>query len=377
MAKDTEDSKTVPIYDHNGKVLGFTTPEKAAGKKGERMEDVFGGSPTAQDPTKIGLDFGFPEGTEDDLGFIGEDGRATYNPGWSFGAGGDPDNESNMYWYGDGPRPSDTARDAWAKAHLANAGKGLVPGSEGNLGLGSPYTKPAPEIDDPYGVGGGGGGGGPGGPGGGGGGGQPPAYEEMDKWHGKNKQRDTSWNWDAFSPKGEGDSGWGGFDEDYGAFERYQPGQDSPWGMPDVEGGNKNFYQQQFANMLRDEQGFRSRQKASQKAANRAALSPKEAPSMDDVWDWANLEEGVWYDKTDTGGGSGVPSSQQWMQTRPWEKGATNESILRQFMDMPQFEKHADATSKYLESQKGGGDEWGSWNPNFGNPTRSYRGRLS
>jgi hypothetical protein len=102
---------------------------------------------------------------------------------------------------------------------------------------------------------------------------------------------DTSWNWDAFAPKREGDGAWGGYDTDYQAFERYQPGMDSPWGMPDVQGGNEAFYQQQFVNLLRDEQGFRNRQRESQRLYQEALDNPLEAPPID--WSWAYGGKGL------------------------------------------------------------------------------------
>jgi len=87
-------------------------------------------------------------------------------------------------------------------------------------------------------------------------------------WRGQGSR--PNWNWDFFQPKSPGAGEWGGYDQDYGVFSRYQPGQESPWGMPDIEGGNKEFYQQQFNNLLRDEQGFRNQQRA---AALRGVVS--------------------------------------------------------------------------------------------------------
>jgi hypothetical protein len=96
---------------------------------------------------------------------------------------------------------------------------------------------------------------------------------------------DTSWNWDYFREKAPGDRQWGGYDTDYQAFERYQPGMESPWGMPNIKGGNTDFYQQQFVNALRDEQGFRNRQRQAQERA--ANYTPAEAPTTDEMWSWA------------------------------------------------------------------------------------------
>jgi hypothetical protein len=103
-------------------------------------------------------------------------------------------------------------------------------------------------------------------------------------------QADTSWNWDAFSPQ-NGSGEWGGYDEDYQAFERYQPGMDSPWGMPNVEGGNEDFYQQQFVNLLRDEQGYQSRERQAQAERQDAFENPYAAAPTD--WSWANGGQGL------------------------------------------------------------------------------------
>jgi hypothetical protein len=120
---------------------------------------------------------------------------------------------------------------------------------------------------------------------------QPPRGARIRPWHGTLGQKDTSWDWDAFAPKTRGDNSWGGYDQDYQAFERYQPGMDSPWGMPNVEGGNEEFYQQQFANQLRDEQGYQSRERAAQDRYQDALNNPFEAGPTD--WSWANSGDGL------------------------------------------------------------------------------------
>lgn len=101
-------------------------------------------------------------------------------------------------------------------------------------------------------------------------------------WEGQGK--DQSWKWDYFQPKSVGAGEWGGYDQDYQAFERYQPGMDSPWGMPDIEGGNRDFYQQQFVNQLRDEQGYQNRERAAQMRRQEALESPAGNPNYADMW---------------------------------------------------------------------------------------------
>lgn len=112
----------------------------------------------------------------------------------------------------------------------------------------------------------------------------PPVGGDVVPWEPELSASSPSWSWDYFKPKEAGDGAWGGYDADYGVFERYQPGQDSPWGMPDVEGGNEEFYQQQFNNLLRDEQDYRTRQRASQLRADENAQQEPASIDFDDMW---------------------------------------------------------------------------------------------
>lgn len=90
------------------------------------------------------------------------------------------------------------------------------------------------------------------------------------------------WNWDDFQPGAPSLEGGGGYDPNDYAFDRYVPGQQSPWGIPEAEGGNKDFYRNQFVNLLRDEQNFRERQREAD--AIRQGADPLEPSSMD--WSW-------------------------------------------------------------------------------------------
>jgi hypothetical protein len=139
-------------------------------------------------------------------------------------------------------------------------------------------------------------------------------------WTGTGEQADTSWNWDAFAPKSPGDGAWGGYDQDYQAFERYQPGMDSPWGMPDVMGGNESFYQQQFVNQLRDEQGFQNRERSAQMRRQEAAENPYEAAPID--WSWANNGQGLPTVET-AGGTADNPTMSQYGLRDPFVAGET------------------------------------------------------
>jgi len=68
------------------------------------------------------------------------------------------------------------------------------------------------------------------------------------------------WNWEDFQMGAPSLDGGGGYDPNDYAFDRYVPGQESPWGIPEAEGGNKDFYRNQFVNLLRDEQNFQKKQ---------------------------------------------------------------------------------------------------------------------
>lgn len=96
-----------------------------------------------------------------------------------------------------------------------------------------------------------------------------------------------NWNWEDFQAGAPDMEGGGGYDPNEYAFDRYVPGQESPWGVPDVEGGNKDFYRNQMVSLLRDEQNFRERQRDSD--AIRQGADPLEPTPMD--WSW--LEGGL------------------------------------------------------------------------------------
>jgi len=97
------------------------------------------------------------------------------------------------------------------------------------------------------------------------------------------------WNWTDLQPGATGLDGGGGYDPNDYAFERYVPGQESPWGVPEVEGGNKDFYRNQFLNLLREEQGFSEQQRDSYAAREYAENNPVDTVSPD----WAWLDGGL------------------------------------------------------------------------------------
>jgi hypothetical protein len=136
---------------------------------------------------------------------------------------------------------------------------------------------------------------------------------------------DTSWDWSFFRDRAPGDRQWGGYDEDYQAFERYVPGMDSPWGLPNVEGGNEDFYQQQFLNQLRDEQGYQNRERAAQMRRQESLANPQESVAPEDMWSWAYGGQGL----PDVQMGGSAPAV-NWDLNAAFTPGqSTNEDILR------------------------------------------------
>ena len=99
------------------------------------------------------------------------------------------------------------------------------------------------------------------------------------------------WNWDDFQPGAPSLDGGGGYDPNDYAFDRYVPGQESPWGIPEVEGGNKDFYRNQFVNLLKDEQNFQGRQDQAALARQEAMDNPLEGKTAD--WSWINNPDGT------------------------------------------------------------------------------------
>ena len=137
---------------------------------------------------------------------------------------------------------------------------------------------------------------------------------------------DTSWDWSFFRDRAPGERQWGGYDEDYQAFERYVPGMESPWGLPNVEGGNKDFYQQQFLNQLRDEQGYQNRERAAQMRRQEALNAEPQDISGEDMWSWAYGGQGL----PDVTMGTGQSQPAGYDLNKAFQSGqATNADILR------------------------------------------------
>lgn len=99
-----------------------------------------------------------------------------------------------------------------------------------------------------------------------------------------NEYTETVWDWSDFQPGASSLDGGGGYDPNDYAFDRYVPGEESPWGVPEIEGGNKDFYRNQFVSLLRDEQNFRNRQMDAMEAAENASNDPLFTQPMDFIW---------------------------------------------------------------------------------------------
>ncbi len=136
---------------------------------------------------------------------------------------------------------------------------------------------------------------------------------------------------------------------------------------------NRDFYRLQSA--AQRAQGFRNAMREDV-ARNRAAESFQDRQNastitQDDMWDWAGGADQFrpgGEDPFAPGGGDGSSSS-DWYMTRPWEGGVTtNADLIRMYMDMPQFEKYDRIDDWISQQEAGGGAEWGTWNPNSGNP---------
>jgi hypothetical protein len=181
-----------------------------------------------------------------------------------------------------------------------------------------------------------------------------------------NPPADTTWDWDYFREKAGGDRMWGGYDVDYQAFERYQPGMDSPWGMNNIEGNNFDFYQQQFVNLLRDEQGFDARQRESQRRAQDAYDNPYEAIEMD--WSWANNGQGLPEVSVSTGE---VPA-QSYGLSNSFTTDTTNTQVLETLKGLNIFNNEQDQANFTAWLGNGSEDLNTNWVNQMNNPENNY-----
>ena len=183
-----------------------------------------------------------------------------------------------------------------------------------------------------------------------------------------NPPSDTSWDWGYFRDKAGGDRMWGGYDEDYQAFERYQPGMDSPWGMPNIEGGNEDFYQQQFVNLLRDEQGFDARQRESQRRQQEAYDNPYEPAELD--WtQFANSGQGL----PEVVVGTGINPKPTYQLGNNFTKNTTDGQVLETLKGLDIFNNESDQANFTNWLGNGAGSHTGtSWVNRMNNPSNDY-----
>lgn len=154
-------------------------------------------------------------------------------------------------------------------------------------------------------------------------------------------ERTEGWTWrdyEAGAPDLEGGGGTNPNDLDY---QWYVPGQESPWGNLGVEGGNKDFYKNQFNSLLADEQNFRNEQNWAK------AIRMKQAQDKA-AFDKANPEEPfTWEGKIDDvfaqpeGQGSGMDvATGEWRLNDQYgfTPETSNNEILRSMSNLSAFD---------------------------------------
>ncbi len=94
---------------------------------------------------------------------------------------------------------------------------------------------------------------------------------------------DMDWDWGRFGTQTD-TGGFGQYFDQYDASARYSPGKDASWGSDRFPGDNEAFYQNQFGNLIRGEQGFQAAQRMAAQRMRNAQENPLEAPPMD--WSW-------------------------------------------------------------------------------------------
>ncbi len=388
MPKDDPNQQTVPLYNPDGSLLGFTTPEKAA--------QLGVTQPAAESPFSLGgqggsvsgggsgvTSFGAADAGQfaDQFQGVTDSGQTGFdNDMWTLW---NPETDRyEQYAQGDDPFAFSPSGDAtsWYNNEQGDFVLGFTPDKFGRTPISGTYFD-YQELPGDTGVTGSsilppgtgadggqppspaptpGGGGGSGGGAGGGydwmpsGGNEAPPPTGNGGFTQGNPPADTSWNWDYFTERAPGDGAWGGYDTDYQAYERYQPGQESPWGMPDIEGGNKEFYQQQFANLLREEQGYRNRQREAQAARQASLANPSQPVAEGDMWSWAYGGQGL--PEIQQGGG---PIEQSYALTSgygfvPGE--TTNREVLNKLSTLPALDDEASWFNE-LASEPGA-DQW-------------------
>ena len=155
----------------------------------------------------------------------------------------------------------------------------------------------------------------------------------------------TSWDWSQAQPGKFSFSDLPPTPEGYSID--YTLGQDSPWGQSGAEGGNSDFYGQQFNNLLREGQLQKGGEIAS--AIRRQAADAAPRQEMGDPFAWANGGQGIAPAQA-AGGTQENPTAYSLRSTiTPGE--TTNADIMRMFA--------GEDASKWLQPvDDGTGNNW-------------------
>jgi hypothetical protein len=109
--------------------------------------------------------------------------------------------------------------------------------------------------------------------------------------------------------------------------------------MNNIKGNNFDFYQQQFVNLLRDEQGFDARQRESQRRAQDAYDNPYEAIEMD--WSWANNGQGL----PEVVVGTGTNPTPTYQLSNNFTGNTTNGQVLETLRGLDTFNNESDQSN--------------------------------
>lgn len=91
------------------------------------------------------------------------------------------------------------------------------------------------------------------------------------------------WDWGRFGTQTD-TGGFGPYFPNYDASLRFSPGEGATWGSDKFPGDNRDFYQNQFGNLLRQTQGYQAANRAAAIRRQQAAENPAESMPLD--WSW-------------------------------------------------------------------------------------------
>ena len=153
----------------------------------------------------------------------------------------------------------------------------------------------------------------------------PPVWEgqENDRPFYDTGTANTSWDFDPFrpsSPQGgespdDGMSPWGEGENPFST--PIQLGRDSPWGDPNISGGNQDMYRQQLSRLNTQQNAHQGQALANAMRREAKKNAPKEAFNAD--WSWTDLPEVK------------VAGQPDWQLNRGIGPNATNRDIIDRF----------------------------------------------